>query len=63
MKSQIFCHNAIDVRVCESKSMRQQASYGAFMPSIELFDSRRFRITRGEAAIMDPGQRLLLEAI
>jgi 3-oxoacyl-(acyl-carrier-protein) synthase/acyl carrier protein len=46
-----------------AKSMRQQASYGAFIPSIELFDSRRFRITRGEAAIMDPGQRLLLEAI
>ena len=44
-----------------SDSVLQQSSYGAFISCIELFDSRHFRIAPAEAAVMDPGQRLLLE--
>ena len=39
------------------------ARFGAYMDSIDLFDSSAFSISNSEAALIDPQQRLLLESI
>ena len=43
-------------------SLTLSAQFGAFMEGIDLFDAAAFGLSVGEAAIMDPQHRLVLEA-
>jgi hypothetical protein len=41
---------------------RAAARFGSFLPGVDAFDSRLFGVSPAEAALMDPQQRLVLEA-
>jgi 3-oxoacyl-(acyl-carrier-protein) synthase len=45
-----------------SSKALDSTKYGGFVPNIEYFDAPRFGLSRTEASVMDPQQRMLLES-